>query len=955
MQSYAASTKAALSHVTSWLEQTNIAKIEATGSSLYSIPASASQYEQIVELDGGDVTYKTNNNYKGEISTNSVFYSAQIGTTQGRGSWRYSRHETFKRDAENIDKGRDDTYQVMAAGAANGTTINFGGANTKINEASSIDVWSSFSSAASYQDVKSTSNVGVFNSTRVAFKGATTACSPNSSLNNTNPTSTTSNVFTDTATSTFGTKHTNGVLKETVQTGTSKGVAIPINKTTGKDSTFNRSYFTDEITKSIITETTISKRREEGLPASFMEYVSTLKTYSYKTNILTSTTFKDTVLTATSSSNLTYHNTAGTVETKTKEGESEDGPCLPVFTARKGYYQPQPNGPNWGFVIDVKTEAKEFTENIFLKLTDLTKSIHTTNTKVSVSYELQQTKIPFTKIIHKTSSFTYKGSTFTRNFYDNIPEKTITVQTGTGPAATSLYSKNYLTFYNYFSTYTHSQVVHYKYSKCSINTSLEYGAVYTNTYTFLSDLSTTYTETYYIDESSKNTKVTRNTAWVGYTSSSSTYVYAVPVKTTLTQISPAFAFIETNDPAVVSSSSTSNSFSNGGQSYLQGQTKIFSSNRQIGCTEVPVFIKHNNTFLPAYRRPLGESCLMEAFPDAYAGFIVTKFDASSVKNYYVTTESSILSGKAPTNYHISNLNYIYLAPNLKGFSKNYIPDTVGNYPYTYFDPESVTARTSISLTTSSSSSRNNSFTNVLVKTTTTMGSTTATCHTTNSSFFTYSFSIFTSATSTTLTSRKRRLDSIETSAIINAVFLTTDNKTFETTTLTLTKAPNITQTILIGGTTTASSLLTASHYDVLTTSSRDPNRLFESTVKVKVNVATKLPNKKFMESITLSVYSKAGVSGLETSFYNFNGGYNPKGGDYSVYLDKNAVTLTEISGTVSRTRSHSALTNISISVPNGRYFAIAAEPLICQYRSTATGGTPEALSFQTSIKRSPLN
>lgn len=750
-------------------------------------------------------------------------------------------------------------------------------------------------------------------------------------------TSSSSTLYENTTTSSTSdtTSYSVGVLSNFTHIQTTLSEAINgLQKTANIDRTISN-FTIEPVSFSSVQRESLVTLRYNGFPSTMLGLASASINITYTLPTLTqkSTQVQD----------------RGLTTAKSEKGELSNVSAIfldtshaayPLRTKEIGFSQEKQNQ----HVIEYKNLVANYTRFVYKKHSELVHTVHSANTKIAISPKFDLKSVEFTNITYSSSTklTTVGGSSYitTENFYNGVLEDPVM-------------SNNYETYEVVFDNYTSTYSEHTKFSECVVLTTTDYVKSYTGSYVSLGAFTKTLTVKQFINGTTarQNTTLT-----LGSTSESKTFSYLTPKRTSFTRIAPEFGNIVNNYSGQTMETVTAEE--GGGTTSVA--YSVGEAVSKVAFTSAPIYVEHSR--MPYYTRPGVVGCIYEDFPDAYAGFVVGTFSPDTIKKFYATTKSQVIQGNVPKDFGIDNLNVVYLAGSsrdgvgfitgppkgLRGITKNYFPANNGVYPQTYFDFETRQNVSVASFSTSSGSSSTYAVTNVLRQIQTAFGSTVTTCHTTNSVTSRHNYSVLETTTQTANGySNIKFRDGIQTSAIINAVF-TSRNGTFLTTSSKSVRAPNITQTILFGGSTKLV-LLTNSQQDVYTTTAREASRINEYTAKIKVYVDEVLPD-NFIGSQNFTPLNFNPVGGKE--IFSFLGGYNVKGGKYSVYTPFNYVSVTQLDGTRSVSRSHSAYTNITFSIDNGNYFAMAVEPMYVQSMAPMTGRkVPEFLTFNANVQR----
>ena len=726
-----------------------------------------------------------------------------------------------------------------------------------------------------------------------------------------------------------------GVISNYTHVGTTSSEAINgLQATANIDRTIYNLTIEPASFSSVQRESLVTLRYS-GFPSTVLGFTSASinKTYTLPTLTQKSTRVQDRGLT-------TAKSEQGSFSIVSASFLNTSHAAYPLRTKEIGFSQQKKNQ----HVVEYKNSVNNYTHFVYKKYSELVQSVHSKNTEIVISPKFDQKSVEFTNITYSSSTkqSATDGSSFTitENFYNGVLEDPIM-------------SNNYETYQVVFDDYTSTYSEHTKFSECVVLTTTDYMKSYTGSYVSLSAFTRSLTVKEFINGSTARGNTTLT---LGSTSESKTFSYLTPKRTSFARIAPEFVNIVNNY-----SGQTTDSFTaEGGSGTTSVRYSVGEVMSKAAFTSAPIYVEHAR--MPYYSRPGVVGCIYEDFPDAYAGFVVGTFNPNTIKKFYATTRSQVIQGNVPKDFGIDGLNVVYLAgtsrggtglipgppKGLRGITKNYFPANNGLYPQTYFDFETRQNVSVAGFSTSLSSNSTYPVINVLRQIQTTFGSTVTTCHTTDSVVSQYTFSVL--ETTTEMASGYSNIkfrNGIQTSAIINAVFTST-NGTFPTTSSKSARAPNITQTILFGGS-TRSVILTNSQQDVYTTTKREASRINEYTVKIKVYVDDELPDNFIGSQYFTQIYFNP-VDGK--SIFSFLGGYNAKGGKYSVYTPFNYVSVTQLDGTRSVSHSRSAYTNITFSIDNGNYFAMAVEPMYVQSMAPMTGRkVPEFLTFNANVQR----
>jgi hypothetical protein len=928
MLSYVDSTDANISNISSWYEGSNKTNSDNNGSASLVLHGTTTQTNTEYE-DGYSEPYDTIA-FEDGYSLKSAHF-VDVGSAGVTIERIVSRGSTVEKSSElntfsTLDTGGEYTYssaRTTTAEIVTGTEP-FTGTTTTSNSEEGSSKYGGSSNTTSAEAQRNTAQTvqnfterfGVEGS-QYALDGGTTGDTYLGSTEQGGHTeSSSSTAYSSSTTASTNLDNTGFTFSEnsyTYFTTAGTNAATQLENTAHTTVLSNKFVPTSQSAASLALDTT-TKLTFEGFPSTLLaETTASLKiTYTFKSLGL-STYALDYITTSGTSINTSY-----VMASYSAEG-TQLQPEVPIRAKRIAFVQNGVPGGACGHIIEHKHKPKNITHYVYSKYTDFTNGVSSTNFSSEITPNIYRKSIEFTNVTYSSHTATASGASgtylVTKNIYNGVTEDPVL-------------SNNYLSYSTAFGDFTSTYSEHSKYVECTGTTTTTYAQSYTATYTELSAYTTTVKTSY--DFGSYVLTLT-----LGSTSTRKTYSYQIYKAIEFTRVLPQFAEIlhQITTP-VISTESNENWAAT--TAYTDAVNEEASKS---AFTEFPIFAELSGG--PFYFRPGVNGCMYEDFPHAYAGFIVGTFSAETIKKFYLTTKSQVISGTVPRSFKIDNLDYVFLAnksqqnSGLRGFTKNYVPPEDGHYPYTYYDTETRTARSLASFSTSTIEQGSYAITDVNSVVSTQFGSTTTTCNTTISNLNTYTYTLLNTTTRTELGySDIKFRNGVQTSAIIIAAFTKTGG-TYPTTSSKPMSAPNITETLLMGNGQTRSAILTNTQQDVYTTTSSDVSRIQETTAKIKVYVDGILPDK------FVSVQPVLGT---------FAGGYNPKGGNYSIYLNENCITVTVVNGTNSRKWSTSALTNATFTVKNGDYFAVSAEPIYRQsINSTRT--LPDFGSFATQLAR----
>jgi hypothetical protein len=933
MLSYVDSTDANISNISSWYEGPN--KTTASHSGTISLVLHGTTTQTNTEYEDGDsepydtITFEDGYSLKSAPRVEVGSAGLTIERIDSRGSTveKSSEWNTFS----TLDTGGEYTYS--SAGTTEAVTVTgeepfTGTTTTRVTESGSSNYGGTSASSSAEAQRNTAQTVQNFTE-RVGVVGSEYAADTSSNDyaylgsteqgGHTESSSSTGDSFsTSTSANLDNTGFTFSENSYTYFTTAGTNASTQLESTADTTVLSNKFVPTSQDATSLALDTT-TKLTFEGFPSTLLaETTASLKiTYTFKSLGL-STYAIDYITTSGTLTNTSY-----VMASYSAEG-TQFQPAVPIRAKRIAFVQNGVPGGACGHIIEHKHKPKNFTHYVYSKYTDFTNGVSSTNFSLEITPNIYRKSIGFTNVTYSSHTTTANGASgtylVTENIYNGVTEDPVL-------------SNNYLSYSTAFGDFTSTYSEHSKYVECTGTTTTTYAQSYTATYTELSAYTRTVKTSY--DFESYVLTLT-----LGSTSTRKTYSYQIYKATEFTRVLPQFVEILHQITTPVSSTESNEDWA-ATTLYTDAVSEEASKS---AFTEAAIFAELSGG--PFYYRPGVNGCMYEDFPHAYAGFIVGTFSAETIKKFYLTTKSQVISGTVPRSFKIDNLDYVFLANRsrqnsagpymgLRGFTKNYVPPEDGHYPYTYYDTETRTARSLASFSTSVNKVGSYTVTDVNSVVSTQFGSTTTTCNTTISNLNTYSYTLLDTIIRTELGySDIKFRNGVQTSAIIIAAFTKTGG-TYPTTSSRPMNAPNITETLLMGNGQTRSTILTNTQQDVYTTTSSDVSRIQETTAKIKVYVDGILPDK------FVSVQPVLGT---------FAGGYNPKGGNYSIYLNENCITVTVVNGTNSRKWSTSALTNATFTVKNGDYFAVSAEPIYRQsINSTRT--LPDFGSFATQLAR----
>jgi len=725
----------------------------------------------------------------------------------------------------------------------------------------------------------------------------------------------------------------------------SKSNTGPVSRYGTTSSTSTRaSYYTTSVNKSTtLLDYTTKTKQNEGLPSILTTFQPLNKeiTLTYKT--ISTSSSSTSALTVKTSHSSTRHQRNFFSQTK-KSTDTSSSNYYKRYVKEVTFIQQNPGSSILSALMEPKTLAKGGTDYSIVKRSDLSAAMYTTNGKCALVTSASQQAIPYTTVTHVTSKSSYKSSAYTINYYNGQLEKTVSFYSNS-TTGTSLYSGNFMTYYGPFGSYTQ----HSKFSKCKVS-SFGYSYLsYTATFPVISALTT----------SLKTTTLTSQTSsiefLIGHTSTTSSYSYQMSVPKTFTTISPEFVEYVGNEKIY----SKSSSYSSANPLITAGGTTKWSQSSTVKRTAYKQTISvANNQPYAVPNRPGGDFYIHSVFPNAWVGFVGGNFTVSNINDYYLTTTSKVIEGGNLDTSFSLNLPSVWVDRGLTytGFGGlSAVVDLHGpvnsakSYPFTYFNNEAQTKKstTSIPFLSFAESKFNIPYTEISNTVSTNFGSTTTTCGTTQLKNSAHAGPAYNMGKSVqTLVSNNARTAGLYTSTLVDVVSTKSRGTTQSTITF-LSNGPVITATSLNKSTTYQ--VLVTNKFTTFSTREVKTTGVFETTYKVKVYVTSKIPKNTFVS--THAVYYKDGFAASEIA-----GGYNPiNKGDYSVYLNQQAITMTNISETKSKTVSSSAYTNLSFTLKNEQVFALENEPLYIQSFVAATSPFRDSLPvFSYKINRGEL-
>ena len=725
----------------------------------------------------------------------------------------------------------------------------------------------------------------------------------------------------------------------------SKSNTGPVSRYGTTSSTSTRaSYYTTSVNKSTtLLDYTTKTKKNEGLPSILTTFQPLNKeiTLTYKT--ISTSSSSTSALTVKTSHSSTRRKRNFFSQTK-KSTDTSSSNYYKRYVKEVTFIQQNPGSSILSALMEPKTLAKGGTDYSIVKRSDLSAAMYTTNGKCALVTSASQQAIPYTTVTHVTSKSSYKSSAYTINYYNGQLEKTVSFYSNS-TTGTSLYSGNFMTYYGPFGSYTQ----HSKFSKCKIS-SFGYSYLsYTATFPVISALTT----------SLKTTTLTSQTSsiefLIGHTSTTSSYSYQMSVPKTFTTISPEFVEYVGNEKIY----SKSSSYSSANPLITAGGTTKWSQSSTVKRTAYKQTISvANNQPYAVPNRPGGDFYIHSVFPNAWVGFVGGNFTVSNINDYYLTTTSKVIEGGNLDTSFSLNLPSVWVDRGLTytGFGGlSAVVDLHGpvnsakSYPFTYFNNEAQTKKstTSIPFLSFAESKFNIPYTEISNTVSTNFGSTTTTCGTTQLKNSAHAGPAYNMGKSVqTLVSNNARTAGLYTSTLVDVVSTKSRGTTQSTITF-LSNGPVITATSLNKSTTYQ--VLVTNKFTTFSTREVKTTGVFETTYKVKVYVTSKIPKNTFVS--THAVYYKDGFAATEIA-----GGYNPiNKGDYSVYLNQQAITMTNISETKSKTVSSSAYTNLSFTLKNEQVFALENEPLYIQSFVAATSPFRDSLPvFSYKINRGEL-
>jgi len=726
-----------------------------------------------------------------------------------------------------------------------------------------------------------------------------------------------------------------GQVRETEYKSTTLSGQVSYYGTTSSTST-RASYYTTSINKSTtLLDYTTKTKQNEGLPSVLTTFQPLNKeiTLTYKT--ISTSSSSTSALTVKTSHSSTRRKRNFFSQTK-KSTDTSSSNYYKRYVKEITFIQQNPGFSVLSALMEPKTLAKGGTDYSIVKRSDLSAAMYTTNGKCALVTSASQQAIPYTTVTHVTSKSSYKGSAYTINYYNGQLEKTVSFYSNSA-TGTSLYSGNFMTYYGPFGSYTQ----HSKFSKCKIS-SFGYSYLsYTATFPVISALTT----------SLKTTTLTGQTSsiefLIGHTSTTSSYSYQMSVPKTFTTITPEFVEYIGNQQ-VYSRSSTASS----GTTYISQKSSV-----KRTAYKQTISVANNQPYAVP-NRPGGDFYIHSVFPNAWVGFVGGNFTVSNINDYYLTTTSKVIEGGNLDTSFSLNLPSVWVDRGLTytGFGGlSAVVDLHGpvnsakSYPFTYFNNEAQTKKstTSIPFLSFAESKFNIPYTEINNTVSTNFGSTTTTCGTTQLKNSAHAGPAYNMGKSVqTLVSNNARTAGLYTSTLVDVVSTKSRGTTQSTITF-LSNGPIITATSLNKSTTYQ--VLVTNKFTTFSTREVKTTGVFETTYKVKVYVTSKIPKNTFVS--THAVYYKDGFAATEIA-----GGYNPiNKGDYSVYLNQQAITMTNISETKSKTVSSSAYTNLSFTLKNEQVFALENEPLYIQSFVAATSPFRDSLPvFSYKINRGEL-